>query len=539
MSLGKFDMNLENYKCNDLENLFDLTFPYNNQQIDTHRDNLLSVLSNNKTIDKTRYAELNKFLNGASQKLKIDNKNGMCLDHNSLSQNGHNGSPFVQHDSVAILDSDSSMITKSPTSTNLKVTTHSSTGKSASDLTAPKGILNPINTHTLTQLLNIDSQFRPNYYNTLSTDFLFTLPTKLERVTSMTLQSATLPISWNGLSESRKNNKFRLRVALPKKLIVFGYDYFYNNAPELDDLDAANLKEHDIIIKIPDGNYNSHGVGDYSITTIINDIICHTLKVPLEYPRIAFKEDIKTNRSIFYEQSVNYDIDENCKHVNLIPYPWNENLQADPDPVQFKKSTHCENHHKVSRYTCYPLIRLLGIDFNIDANNPEYNDYNSPLQYTLGWSLGFRNAICDGAVTIDDVNNLNGLTSKPKNYIKHAIENKNVFTSQGILLLRGPMYGYIIIKDYHNSSNNGFIQAYGDSLFPSGDVISKVSLQGDNHQFGTIVTILGTTTTRTYFGPVDISRLHFQLLDEYGRVIDLNNMDWSLTLSFTCVYDAA
>ena len=43
--------------------------------------------------------------------------------------------------------------------------------------------------------------------------------------------------------------------------------------------------------------------------------------------------------------------------------------------------------------------------------------------------------------------------------------------------------------------------------------------------------------SRDYFGPVDIQRLTFTLYDEFGRIIDLNNMDWSLVLGFECVYD--
>jgi hypothetical protein len=43
--------------------------------------------------------------------------------------------------------------------------------------------------------------------------------------------------------------------------------------------------------------------------------------------------------------------------------------------------------------------------------------------------------------------------------------------------------------------------------------------------------------TRYYFGPVDIDRLKIQLLDEYGRVIDLNYMDWSMSLIFETLYD--
>ena len=43
--------------------------------------------------------------------------------------------------------------------------------------------------------------------------------------------------------------------------------------------------------------------------------------------------------------------------------------------------------------------------------------------------------------------------------------------------------------------------------------------------------------TREYFGPVDIARLTIKIYDEYGRVIDLNNMDWSFALSFEKLYD--
>jgi hypothetical protein len=43
--------------------------------------------------------------------------------------------------------------------------------------------------------------------------------------------------------------------------------------------------------------------------------------------------------------------------------------------------------------------------------------------------------------------------------------------------------------------------------------------------------------TREYFGPVDIQRLDVRLLDEYGRVIDLNGIDWSFSLAFEKLYD--
>ena len=43
--------------------------------------------------------------------------------------------------------------------------------------------------------------------------------------------------------------------------------------------------------------------------------------------------------------------------------------------------------------------------------------------------------------------------------------------------------------------------------------------------------------TREYFGAVDIQKLQITMYDEYGRIINLNNMDWSFTLEFDKLYD--
>ena len=44
-------------------------------------------------------------------------------------------------------------------------------------------------------------------------------------------------------------------------------------------------------------------------------------------------------------------------------------------------------------------------------------------------------------------------------------------------------------------------------------------------------------TPRDYFGPVNLQIMNIQLLDEYGRILDLNNMDWSLTLELELLYE--
>jgi hypothetical protein len=69
------------------------------------------------------------------------------------------------------------------------------------------------------------------------------------------------------------------------------------------------------------------------------------------------------------------------------------------------------------------------------------------------------------------------------------------------------------------------------------NILARISLQGSVFSVLSQNNFNLLTTPRQYFGPVDIQKLQVQLLDEYGRILDLNNMDYSFCLSFQTVYD--
>jgi hypothetical protein len=84
--------------------------------------------------------------------------------------------------------------------------------------------------------------------------------------------------------------------------------------------------------------------------------------------------------------------------------------------------------------------------------------------------------------------------------------------------------------------------AYANSILQD-NIITRINLaelQADSGVYQS-TSDPGLTTQlnrmREYFGPVDIQRLHISLYDEYGRIIDLNNMDWSITLAFELLYN--
>jgi hypothetical protein len=152
-------------------------------------------------------------------------------------------------------------------------------------------------------------------------------------------------------------------------------------------------------------------------------------------------------------------------------------------------------------------ITSLSLDFQADRFGND--DRSTPLPLKFGWLLGFRNGIYE--------NNLN-------------------YVSEGVTDVTGPRYVYLVVDDHNNNVNNGFYSAFNSSLL-NNNILARISLQSNffNVQLSNNLNIV--TNPREYFGPVNIQNINIQLLDEYGRVIDLNNMDYSFCLTLTTAYD--
>ena len=152
--------------------------------------------------------------------------------------------------------------------------------------------------------------------------------------------------------------------------------------------------------------------------------------------------------------------------------------------------------------------------FNTDCCGNE--DVETPLPLKLGWLLGFR----VGAYTLD------------------GSANKTVW-SEGIVNLTIPKYLYLSINDFNHAANNNFVVAFSDSTF-SENIIARIEYKHQLQKYGIYNNACQNELenySRSYYGPVDIKKLHIKLVDEYGRVVDLNNMDWSILLQLDVLYD--
>ena len=147
------------------------------------------------------------------------------------------------------------------------------------------------------------------------------------------------------------------------------------------------------------------------------------------------------------------------------------------------------------------------INFQTDRYGNE--DRQTPLPLKLGWLMGFREGY---------------------------YENNIAYVSEGIIDLTGPKYIYLVVDDFNNSVNDGFYGAFTSSVLNK-NILARISLQGSVFTTFTQNNLLLVTTSRQYFGPVDIQKIQVQLLDEYGRILNLNNMDYSFCLTFQTLYN--
>ena len=150
--------------------------------------------------------------------------------------------------------------------------------------------------------------------------------------------------------------------------------------------------------------------------------------------------------------------------------------------------------------------------FNKDCSGND--DLSTPLPLKFGWNLGYRAG-------------------------SYNLTSGTPLISEGSISVTSPRYVYLCINDYTAAGGNNFTALYNESTI-SPHIIARISYQELVQKNGVYNYGQDDPTfqaTREYFGPVDIQKLNLQILDEYGRVVNFNNMDWSCTISFDVLYD--
>ena len=136
---------------------------------------------------------------------------------------------------------------------------------------------------------------------------------------------------------------------------------------------------------------------------------------------------------------------------------------------------------------------------------------NQNMMMTCGWILGFRLA----------------------NYLK--ITEK--IQSEGLFDGGGDRYIYVVLNDYQYNNNSLNTVCFDKSILNE-DVIAKIPMVNGKLSLVVVDDSSPLTKIRRFTGPVNISKLHIKILDKFGTIIDLNKMDYSLTLELEILYES-
>jgi hypothetical protein len=187
--------------------------------------------------------------------------------------------------------------------------------------------------------------------------------------------------------------------------------------------------------------------------------------------------------------------------------------------------------NKYSLKSTFELVNLLSDDANHPAHPAHPNDPNDEisnekdrLRFSLRFSQGINQNI---------MNTFGWITGfRSGNYIN--IDES--ITSEGLFDAGGDRYIYVCINDFQYNNNPLNMVCFDKSVFNE-DVIAKIPMV--NGKLSLIINDNNNplAKVRRYNGPVNLSRLQIKIVDHFGTIIDLNNMDFSFTLELQLLYE--
>jgi hypothetical protein len=112
----------------------------------------------------------------------------------------------------------------------------------------------------------------------------------------------------------------------------------------------------------------------------------------------------------------------------------------------------------------------------------------------------------------------------------------NTITSESTIDTTTIRYVYLAIDDYQHSVNNLFLNAF-NNIYINENVLARIMLDSDAFTVLMENNLNLITEPRRYFGPVDLQRLRIRMFDDQGRVLNMQNSNYSFVLTFKMLYD--
>jgi hypothetical protein len=137
---------------------------------------------------------------------------------------------------------------------------------------------------------------------------------------------------------------------------------------------------------------------------------------------------------------------------------------------------------------------------------------------------------------VPDTINLSSKIGWNLGFIKPQYNFCNAYIAESVVEPANIRYLYLSIDDYNNSFNNHFLSVYNNSMM-NPNILARISLKGSYFTLIMENDYNIISEPRIYFGPVDIQKLRIRLFDEQGRILPMNNSNFSFCLNLKTVYD--
>lgn len=152
-------------------------------------------------------------------------------------------------------------------------------------------------------------------------------------------------------------------------------------------------------------------------------------------------------------------------------------------------------------------IEEIVLNFGTDIKGNNDTKY---ITTKLGWNLGFTKSIYHGCTE----------------YVGEKPIEPNAIK-----------YIYLAVDDFNKSVNQSFMTAFEkNGLKPN--ILARISMRGKGYEniiLNKDYEIM--SAPRTYFGPIDIQRIHITLFDDHGRILHMNHSDYAFCLKLVVLYD--
>ena len=389
----------------------------------------------------------------------------------------------------------------------------------------------------ITKSVNINSMFRDtiapplwsankkyNSYNGSSTgtssNFSIRLPTPLDKVTSMVLSSIELPHTFYTFSSELKTNVFRIWLIKDGKKTPHIIEIMSGNYLRVELIKQIQATIHLILPKSRIFINVHHSYGKCYIFSSDPQI-----KFDLDF-RIPddLTRDIRLNMGWLLGFRAPYYQYEQCHETSSLEIGQYVRWWTDID-TSF--NTDCSGDypwaasHKNLDKQHFNVIRNEQISFvksNYDVSMVLPMD-----RYTVGDVYIPHKGLYDLSGSDDEM---------PSSYPIYPFG----FISEGDVNCHGSMYIFLLVNDFNNRSNDHYTSlVFNNTLIPCSDILARIAIRAGTGSmlFDNVADFV--PKKREYNGNVSIDKLHFKLVDEFGRNINLNNNDISLLLSFEVI----